>query len=112
MAVTGFYAVKFHATLPGMGGIITLSAHGEVFGHDGNYVYSGKYTVDDKKVSATLHVQPVTQGAVSAFNTVSKMFDIKLTGTLQNEVLSLSGLAPFANSEFQVTGKKIAPLAV
>lgn len=112
MVFSGFYSVIFQAARPTMNGIIALTNNGEVYGGDGEFVYSGTYSAHNGRFTAKLCVQAVVRDIVNPFGTTDSVFHLEFDGAFVSDFLKLTCVSPFGGSPLYVTARKVAELSV
>lgn len=91
----GFWTVQFSG-LQGWGaGVITL-IHGQVFGGDSGFMYTGTYTQEGNILNAHVHVKPHTTGVTLPVSNVMGRdeFDLDLKGTMDGNRIMATGNIP------------------
>ena len=67
------------------GGGVVIFQDGKILGGDGNYFYTGRFTLKEHAFEATLTVSPFIEGAESVFKTVGQVLTLELAGSLTQE---------------------------
>jgi hypothetical protein len=97
----GFWTVQFTG-VQGIGaGVATLIA-GQLFGGDSGFLYTGTYQQTGSSMTARVHVKRHAAGP----NVMGRSeFDLELTGTLQGNVIKVTGKIPA--TQLQLNGTLI-----
>ena len=77
----GLWTVVFRAGQVSAGGVVVLRS-GNLMGGDSQFYYTGNYSVQDSKITATIRVQAFVGNAVTVFGAPVANFDLNLSGTL------------------------------
>ena len=88
-----FWTVQFTGVQGFGAGVLTL-IKGQVFGGDSGMLYTGTYSQQGSAVTARVHVERFS--ATPAMHSVMgpNTFDLDLTGTLQGNTATISGVMP------------------
>jgi hypothetical protein len=107
----GFWVVQFTGVQGFGAGVLTLIG-GQIFGGDGGMLYSGTYSQTGNILQARVHVTRHTKipGVQSVMGTDD--FYLDLNGTLQGNMLTVSGTIPGTQMHLTAALKKQADLPV
>jgi hypothetical protein len=86
-----------------------MLANGQVFGGDSGYMYIGTYTQQGNTMKAKVHVKQHTAGMQNVMG--QKEFDLELDGTLNGNVISVTGTIPGTTMKLNGTLTKQRDLA-
>ena len=104
------WAIKFSSSIGDLGSGVVVLETGKLYGGDSDFYYIGSYNRnDDNTVEASVNVRNYSGLGISIIN--SSNFHVKLTGTIEEELISLEG-SPDVKPEVRinVSLKKIVDL--
>jgi hypothetical protein len=105
MIKAGLYKVEFHTPRGNGAGVVVLDG-GKFRGGDSAFYYSGTFSEDGDKFTATVHIKRHTAGGVAL---VGEQGTINVHGTSSGEAASLSGtVAGMPGVTFQAHMKRLS----
>lgn len=95
----GFWTVQFTGVQGWGAGVLTIIG-GQLFGGDSGFLYTGNYQQTGNSMTGRVHVK---QHAAGTLNVMGRNeFDLELTGTLQGNIIKVTGKIP--GTQLQLTG--------
>jgi len=93
--IEGLWIVQYEGTHGGDGGVIVF-VNGQVLGGDNGFIYTGKYTSDDKSISARVQIRNFAPGIQNVLG-VKGDFELAVQGTIQGN--TIKGSASLINQQ-------------
>jgi hypothetical protein len=94
----GFWTVQFTG-VQGFGfGVVTLIG-GQIFGGDGGFLYTGRYTDQANTLKVSIHVRRYAPGVSSVMG--RDEFDLELNGALSGNGIAATGSIPGTPLQFR-----------
>ena len=88
MTLESLWTMEFQRADGWLNAGVAVLETGRVFGGDSNFYYLGTFTVSGKRISAKIAVQHYFGGNETAFGDRINRYDIKLTGTLNADLIN------------------------
>jgi len=85
------WSVEFESSAGYVGAGVVVFETSRIFGGDNQYYYTGKYDLQGGELNAYIKVTHYSEGSGSIFGTNEKEFELKLSGKVEQPVMTGRG---------------------